>query len=110
MSTGEYLTLNYTMLDKMKRNFQAPSRKFFKFMIEQFKSLLTYNCYCAAKFQEKMMNVKYQQKLLKVKEGINYMKESAERLNIYTHQFNVALHEQSDHMDSLHWSSSDGEK
>lgn len=37
MSTGEYLTLTFDSLDKMKKNFQGPSRKFFKFMISQFK-------------------------------------------------------------------------
>lgn len=37
MSTGEYLTLNYSVLDKMKKNFQSPSRKFFKYMIDQFR-------------------------------------------------------------------------
>jgi len=50
MSAGEYLTLSFDSLDKMKKNFQAPSRKFFKYMISQFKDLLTYNCICVAKF------------------------------------------------------------
>lgn len=38
------------------------------------------------------------------------MKESAHRLNKYTHEWNMALHEQSDRMSTLHWSSSDEEQ
>ena len=34
LNPGEYLTLHYTILDKMKKNFQAHSRKFYKVMIE----------------------------------------------------------------------------
>lgn len=71
------MTLNYSHLDRMKKNFEAPSRKFFKFMIEQFRVLLTYNAHCTAKFQQKMMDAKYQKKLLKEKSSFNYMKESA---------------------------------
>lgn len=52
LSTGDYLTLHVTILDKMKKNFQAPSRKFFQHMIAQFKQLLIYQYYCVARFQE----------------------------------------------------------
>lgn len=37
LTQGEYLTLHISVLDKMKMSFQAPSRKFYKFMIEQFR-------------------------------------------------------------------------
>ena len=35
LTDAEYLTLNVTVLDKMKKNFQAPSRKFYKKLINQ---------------------------------------------------------------------------
>jgi len=39
-------------LDKMKKNYQAPSRKFFMQMISQFKQLLSYQYYCSTKFED----------------------------------------------------------
>jgi len=49
---GEYLTLHVSILDKMKKNYQAPSRKFFMQMISQFKQLLSYQYYCSTKFKD----------------------------------------------------------
>jgi len=50
LSSAEYLTLHVSNLDKMKKNFQAPSRQFFKRMIGQLKQVLTYQYFCVSRF------------------------------------------------------------
>jgi len=70
----------------MKLNFQAPSRIFFKFMVEQCKALLTVNCYCVSKFQKQIVKFNYKKqefynRLESKKSG--YLRESAKRINFF---------------------------
>ena len=58
-----------------------------------------------------MLNPKSQKRLLKENPTLNYMRESAQRLNTFAHQWNVAIHEKKDtQAGSMHWSSSDQEE
>jgi hypothetical protein len=84
LTSGEYLVITQEDLDKMKRNFAAPSRIFWKRMIEQFYLLLTYNCQCVTNFEAKMRDPKFLQNLQQHRTPKNYMKESARRLNQFT--------------------------
>lgn len=84
LTSGEYLVIAQEDLDKMKRNFIAPSRIFWKRMIEQFYLLLTYNCQCVTNFEAKMRDPKFLQHLAQHRSPKNYMKESARRLNQFT--------------------------
>ena len=58
-----------------------------------------------------MLNPKHQKRLLKENPTLNYMRESAQRLNAFAHQWNVAIDEgKVAQGGSLHWSSSDQEE
>jgi len=87
----------------MKKNFQSPSRKFIKFMIEQFRSLMSYNCYSASRTHRKWYDPhKYQAS--ENKEGWTFMKDSARRLNQFCYLWNQP---REDNSKALHWSSSE---
>ena len=110
MAQGEYLTLSFGVLDRMKKNFQAPSRRFMKQMISQFKLLLTYSCFCVAKFQARQKNPRKKAKdFLRAKQPQNYIRESATRLSKFTSNWNLAVHEQPDRMSDIHWTSSEND-
>ena len=84
-----------------------------KQMISQFKLLLTYSCFCVAKFQARQKNPKKKAKdFLRSTQPQNYIRESASRLSKFTSNWNLAVQEQPDRMSDIHWTSSenDGKK
>lgn len=107
LTSGEYLVIAQEDLDKMKRNFIAPSRIFWKRMIEQFYLLLTYNCQCVTNFEAKMRDPKFLQQLQQHRSPKNYMKESARRLNQFTTEMRTQNEIQSE--SGIKWSDSEEE-
>lgn len=55
-------------------------------MISQFKNLMCYNCLCVSHFEKKMLDkAKNKIPVKEVKKGdVNYIRESASRLNKFT--------------------------
>jgi hypothetical protein len=46
----EGLKMEQSAVDRMKKDFQATSRRFFKEMIDQFRMIVQYNIHCTGKF------------------------------------------------------------